>query len=122
MGPGHSPASTDLVMLDSTTPLGASDGSETLSSSPYDVVEISLSENHRHGCARSEQGLVKCWGHNNYGQLGLGNATHMGDDPNEMGSNLPFVQLGANRTATEIAVGEYHSCALLDDGTVKCWG
>ena len=46
----------------------------------------------------------------------------MGDDPNEMGSNLPFVQLGANRTATEIAVGEYHSCALLDDGSVKCWG
>ena len=57
-----------------------------------------------------------------YGQLGLGNATHMGDDPNEMGSNLPFVQLGANRTATEIAVGEYHACALLDDGSVKCWG
>ena len=81
-----------------------------------------MSENHKHGCARSEQGLVKCWGYNNYGQLGLGNATHMGDDPNEMGSNLPFVQLGANRTATEIAVGEYHSCALLDDGSVKCWG
>ena len=85
------PSQASIVDLDSSNELG---GSEPRTSSPYDVVEISLSENHRHGCARSEQGLVKCWGHNGYGQLGLGNATHMGDDPNEMGSNLPFVQLG----------------------------
>ena len=117
-----SPASTDLVMLDSTTPLGASDGSETLSSSPYDVVEVSLSEIGRFGCAMSSQGHVKCWGYNSYGQLGHGNTSTASDGENEMGEDLAFVPLGANRTATSLSVGENHACALLDDGSVKCWG
>ena len=45
-----------------------------------------------------------------------------GDGPNEMGDFLAAVDLGASRTATEIATGQHHSCALLDDGSVKCWG
>ena len=105
-----------------TTPLGASDGSETLSSSPYDVVEVSLSEIGRFGCARSSQGHVKCWGYNAYGQLGHGNTSTASDGENEMGEDLAFVPLGANRTATSLSVGENHACALLDDGSVKCWG
>ncbi|MBJ29671.1 MAG: hypothetical protein CMB61_06435 [Euryarchaeota archaeon] len=117
-----SPASTDLVMLDSTTPLGASDGTDSLSSSPYDVEEVSLSEIGKFGCARSSQGHVKCWGYNGYGQLGHGNASTASDGENEMGEDLAFVPLGANRTATSLSVGENHACALLDDGSVKCWG
>ena len=117
-----SPSSTDLVMLDSTTPLGASDGSETLSSSPYEVAEISLSEIGKFGCARSSQGHVKCWGYNGYGQLGHGNTSTASDGEDEMGEDLAFVPLGANRTATSLSVGENHACALLDDGSVKCWG
>jgi hypothetical protein len=39
-----------------------------------------------------------------------------------MGDALPAVDLGTGRTATAIAAGRYHTCALLDDGTVKCWG
>ena len=30
--------------------------------------------------------------------------------------------LGTGRTAVAIAAGGYHSCAVLDDGTAKCWG
>ncbi|DAC59826.1 MAG TPA: cell wall anchor protein, partial [Candidatus Poseidoniales archaeon] len=26
------------------------------------------------------------------------------------------------RTVTAVSGGEYHTCAVLDDGTVKCWG
>ena len=125
-----SPSSTDLVMLIddpdsmwySVTPLGASDGSDSLSSSPYDVAEVSLSEVGRFGCARSSQGHVKCWGYNGYGQLGHGNTSTASDEEGEMGENLAFVPLGANRTATQVSVGESHACALLDDGSVKCWG
>jgi hypothetical protein len=39
-----------------------------------------------------------------------------------MGDALPAVRLGTGRTAVAISTGEWHTCALLDDGKVKCWG
>jgi alpha-tubulin suppressor-like RCC1 family protein len=64
---------------------------------------------------------VKCWGRNHFGQLGIDNTTHMGDNSSEM-DLLPTVNLGTGRTATAISAGYYHSCALLDNASVKCWG
>ena len=32
------------------------------------------------------------------------------------------IDLGTGRTAIAIAAGDIHTCALLDDDTVKCWG
>ena len=75
-----------------------------------------------HTCAILANGSVKCWGLNWYGQLGLGHVSMVGDEPDEMGGHLPAVDLGTGRTALALALGTYHSCALLDDGTVKCWG
>ncbi|MDC0672384.1 hypothetical protein [Nannocystis radixulma] len=73
-------------------------------------------------CARTASHAVKCWGRNDEGNLGLGDTEDRGDQPGEMGANLPFVDFGAGRTVMELATSLYHSCALLDDGTVKCWG
>ena len=42
--------------------------------------------------------------------------------PGEMGDSLPAVALGTGRTAVAITAGASHTCALLDNGTVKCWG
>jgi len=39
-----------------------------------------------------------------------------------MGDSLPAVQLGTGRSAVALALGEHHTCALLDDARVKCWG
>jgi alpha-tubulin suppressor-like RCC1 family protein len=39
-----------------------------------------------------------------------------------MGDSLPAVQLGTGRSAVALALGSFHSCALLDDASVKCWG
>lgn len=75
-----------------------------------------------HTCARLDDGSVKCWGHNDVGQLGLGDETDRGDDSGEMGNALPFVDLGPGRTARKITAGLNHTCAILDDGSVKCWG
>lgn len=75
-----------------------------------------------HSCAILATGAVKCWGYNGEGQLGLGDANDRGDAPDEMGAVLPLVSLGTNRTAIEIACGAEHTCVLLDDHTVKCWG
>ena len=73
-------------------------------------------------CAILDNGQVKCWGDNEYGQLGLGNVTDRGNLANQMGDNLPPVDLGVGRTATHIAAGYYHACAILDNGETKCWG
>lgn len=59
------------------------------------------------------------WGKNDKGQLGLGDNDNRGEDSNQMGDDLPFVSLGNGRTATGIACGEKHVCAVLDDGSVK---
>jgi alpha-tubulin suppressor-like RCC1 family protein len=72
-------------------------------------------------------GSIKCWGWNYSdwscgGQLGLGDTQNRGDGPNEMGDNLPAINLGTGKTAAAIAAGVYHNCALLEDGSVKCWG
>ncbi len=73
-------------------------------------------------CALLYNGSVKCWGVNNSGQLGLGDTDNRGDNTNEMGDNLPAVDLGTGRTATAIQSGIHHTCAILDNGSVKCWG
>ncbi len=75
-----------------------------------------------HGCAVLDNNRVRCWGRNDHGQLGLGDADNRGDAPGEMGDNLPTVDLGSGRTALQVTVGNQHSCALLDNGGVKCWG
>ncbi len=75
-----------------------------------------------HTCAILDDGTVKCWGNNPYGQLGLGDTNDRGDGPNEMGDALAVVPLGVGRTAKAIAAGSSHTCAILDDDSVKCWG
>jgi alpha-tubulin suppressor-like RCC1 family protein len=80
-----------------------------------------------HTCAILATGRVKCWGQNNAGQLGLGDTDNRGDQSFEMGNSLPSVDLGTNgagipHTAVALALGGNHTCALLDDGAVKCWG
>ncbi len=81
-----------------------------------------LAAGYWHTCALLTTGEVKCWGDNGYGQLGLGDTAARGDAPGEMGDFLPPISLGTGRTATTIAAGRYHTCALLDTGQVKCWG
>ena len=81
-----------------------------------------LTEARLHTCARFDNGTVKCWGINGSGQLGLGDTLARGGGGGEMGEALPAVDLGDGRTALSLTAGGFHTCALLDNGTVKCWG
>jgi alpha-tubulin suppressor-like RCC1 family protein len=67
-----------------------------------------------HACAVLDDGSVTCWGDNNYGELGNGTNTNS--------SNPVAVALPAGRVATAISAGGQHTCAILDDGSVTCWG
>ncbi|MFN3202835.1 MAG: fibrinogen-like YCDxxxxGGGW domain-containing protein [Bradymonadia bacterium] len=75
-----------------------------------------------HHCALFDSGQVKCWGYNHHGSLGYGDTNYRGDAANEMGDNLPFVNLGTGRTAVQVNTGYISTCAILDDGGIKCWG
>ena len=70
-------------------------------------------------CALLDTGQVRCWGHNNYGQLAQGNTDTIGNDPGE--TPVP-VDLGPGRTAVAVSSGDFHTCAILDTGQVRCWG
>jgi alpha-tubulin suppressor-like RCC1 family protein len=75
-----------------------------------------------HNCAILDDDSLKCWGAGGDGALGIGPSDNKGDAPNEMGAALPTVNLGAGRTAKAVAVGDFHTCAIADDDSLKCWG
>lgn len=74
-----------------------------------------------HTCVLMGDGTVRCWGHNQFGQLGLGHILTIGDEPNEMPP--PKTPLdAADKPVIQLAAGYRHTCALLVDGEVRCWG
>jgi alpha-tubulin suppressor-like RCC1 family protein len=76
----------------------------------------------RFNCALSTDGRVKCWGNNDHGQLGLGDTTPRGTEEGQLGDALPAVALPADAHPTAIAVGFEHACAVLSNGSLRCWG
>ncbi len=72
-----------------------------------------------HNCALFFDGTVKCWGANSSGELGYGTVSDaIGDD--ETPAAVGSVAIGA--PVKQLAAGFDHTCALLFDGGVKCWG
>jgi len=93
-------------------------GSMVDQSTPVDVSGLgsgvqAIAAGRYHSCALSVGGAVKCWGGNNFGQLGNGSAGHQ---------STPVEVSGLGGGVQAIAAGGEHSCALTSGGTVKCWG
>jgi alpha-tubulin suppressor-like RCC1 family protein len=75
---------------------------------PIDVSAGGLTQ-----CVVMDDGTVRCWGDNTYGQLGLGCSSPSW--------NTPITVPGISG-ATRVFVGPSMTCALLAGGRVKCWG
>ena len=75
-----------------------------------------------HTCALLDNSSVKCWGNGAEGRLGYENANDLGDDVGEVSNSLPALSLGSGRTVLAISAGALHTCAVLDNATLKCWG
>lgn len=66
-----------------------------------------------HTCAVTSTGAAKCWGRNDWGQLGDGSKTERHE---------PVDVLGLTSGVEAIAGSNWHSCALVAGGKAKCWG
>ena len=78
---------------------------------------VAVSAGNQHTCAILDNGELKCWGWDYYGQLGDG----LGNSGNHAPSSTP-IDLGTGRTAVAVSAGSFHTCAILDNGDLKCWG
>lgn len=93
------------------------DNSTTNRTTPVDVANLSnvqqigLSEGHV--CAVTTAGGAYCWGYNNNGQLG---------DNSIADRSVPTQVFGLTAGVTSVTAGFRHSCASMDDGSLKCWG
>ena len=71
-----------------------------------------------HTCALIEDGSVRCWGSGTHGALGYGSTDNIGDD--EAPASAGSVDVGA--PVKQISAGTSHTCAVLENGNVRCWG
>ena len=98
---GNGSTSTDSV----PTPIGSDD------------VAIAIAAGGNTTCAIFTTSGVQCWGSNSDGQLGNYELTSSG----VIASTTP-VHVNGLTSALDIAVGSAHACALINGGTVQCWG
>ena len=73
-------------------------------------------------CVLLDDGTVKCFGNNDYGQLGQGDTDPRGLIEGTYGDDLPPIDFGTDADVVQITAGESHACARFDDGKVRCWG
>jgi alpha-tubulin suppressor-like RCC1 family protein len=74
---------------------------------------VSLAGGYNHACALVSDGSMRCWGDNAYGQLGNPSVA--------TGSSVPVTVSGIN-SATAFITGAFHTCAVMADRTLSCWG
>jgi alpha-tubulin suppressor-like RCC1 family protein len=75
-----------------------------------------------HTCALLEDRTVRCWGSNLSGQLGDGTTDARLNPVSVLASGTAGASPVVLGGVTQIAAGDSHTCALLEDGTVRCWG
>lgn len=86
---------------------------------PQDVsglgnVVVAVSAGQLHTCAVMRDGSVACWGDNGFGQLGRGTVGGQ--------SATPQAVTGLASGAIALSAGGLHTCAVLVDGGLACWG
>ena len=88
--------------------------------SQFEVHQLALSDTHT--CAVNASGAVKCWGEIALLGIGFDDSDGFGDGYIEMGDVLPYLSLPTGRSVDMIEAGGSHTCAVLDNNDLICWG
>ena len=80
---------------------------------PRHTVAVAIAAGDAHTCALLSGGTIKCWGNGGYGQLGVGGIVQ---------TSTPMGPVTGITSASAITAGDEHTCAVLADGTMSCWG
>jgi len=75
---------------------------------------VAIDAGGEHTCALLATGAATCWGNNTLGQLGFGNRLPFSTGP------LPLI--AGLDTVREIRAGAGHTCAVLANNDLNCWG
>ena len=68
-----------------------------------------------HNCAILDDDSVKCWGKDDYGQMGNGAGQNNAITPSS-------VSFASGRVARDIIAGHWHTCAAMQTNEIYCWG
>jgi alpha-tubulin suppressor-like RCC1 family protein len=94
------------------------DGTKTWSVAPVNVIgleegAVAIAAGRYHTCVVTTKGGMKCWGDNNFGELGDGTTTDRSTPVEVKGLDGDVAAIGARGGRT---------CAVMTSGEVKCWG
>lgn len=94
------------------------DGTRTTRKNPVDVFGLTsgvsaIAAGWDHTCALLNTGGVKCWGQNAHGEVGNGTRTD---------ALKPVAVTGLSSGVAAVSAGFDHTCALLNSGSMQCWG
>lgn len=129
----------NLLQLGSTSALETCGGGVACRSWPAEVFVLpsdrvvsgfrQVSAGGNHTCGLTQDDFVVCWGHNEFGQLGLG-GTSVAEFPSSS-AELIGMEMFPGRSgrtvrvswrAREVAAGGAHNCAIARNGALFCWG
>lgn len=79
----------------------------------FSAIDVSAGGQGSHSCAVIVDGTIRCWGQNNSGQLGNGTV---------IDSSVPVLVSGIMTASTVVTGLSSYTCALLTNGSVRCWG
>jgi alpha-tubulin suppressor-like RCC1 family protein len=94
------------------------DGGSADVSSPKTITALGsgilqLTAGFQHACALGATGEVRCWGENSYGTVGNGSTSS-----SPVLAPYTVIAFGAK----QVLAGLNHTCAVMSDGTARCWG
>jgi alpha-tubulin suppressor-like RCC1 family protein len=118
----HTAVAALLVATGCEDPITPGAGTPTLDD-PIAGSVAAVSVGGEHSCAITTSGDAYCWGSNEFGQLGVAIGTHNCArlDRHVPCEALPQLVAGGLKFQ-KIAAGGAHTCGLLTDGRIFCWG